>query len=275
MKKAFLTIALAAFAFAANAQFVVGGQIGFNTTGGNTSNHTQFGTVENNWTVPATGRTQFQLMPKIGYQLNDKMQVGAQLGLTYNWTKNYDVVSYFSLTNPVSTGYAYTAAYDKAENWRTRHNFGFAIAPYFRYNVTEFGKFTLFCEAQITLALNGKQHYHDFATEVTTTGGTILSHAIDTTYVGNTNSGSLAITVTPGLNYKFNDNISADLYIDLLGLGFTHAWTKTYVDASTGSTTSISESHTSNNDFYFIANANAQTLQSHLSAFRLGFNYHF
>ena len=31
--------------------------------------------------------------------------------------------------------------------------------------------------------------------------------AVDTSYVGNTNGGSIAFAVTPGLNYKLNDNL--------------------------------------------------------------------
>ena len=36
MKKIALTLVLAAFAMAANAQFILGGQLEFNTNGGNT-----------------------------------------------------------------------------------------------------------------------------------------------------------------------------------------------------------------------------------------------
>ena len=260
MKKVVLTLTLAAFAFAANAQFVIGGQLGFNTNGGRTANETNNGGTSAAWNVPATASSNLTILPKVGYQLNDNMQVGAQLGLTYNFTRTYGAIY----------GAAYTPAFDKAEDWQNQWNMGFQIAPYFRYNVTEFGNFTLFCEAALPININGKTHFKDHATEISA-----VQPAVDTAYVGNTNGGSFGITITPGLNYKLNDNISLDLYVDLLGLGFVHGWNRTYVDNSTSGTTNTRDTRVSTNRFYFTANMNAQTVAAHLNLFRIGFNYHF
>lgn len=261
MKKVVLTLTLAAFAFAANAQFVIGGQLGFNTNGGRTANETNIGGTSAAWNVPATASSNLTILPKVGYQLNDNMQVGAQLGLTYNYTRNYNVVGARA---------AYNAVNDKAENWQNQWSMGFQIAPYFRYNVTEFGNFTLFCEAALPININGKTHFKDHATAIDG-----VQTAVDTAYVGNRNGGSFGITITPGLNYKLNDNISLDLYVDLLGLGFVHGWNRTYVDNSTSGTTNTSDTRVSTNRFYFTANMNAQTVAAHLNLFRIGFNYHF
>ena len=76
------------------------------------------------------------------------------------------------------------------------------------------------------------------------------------------------------MNYKFNDNWSADCYIDLAGIAFTHTSTKTYV-GGTGATKDDLVSTDVDNTFGLIANASAQTLNAHLGNFRIGINYHF
>ena len=90
MKKIVLTLALAAFAFAANAQFVIGGQIGFNTDGGNTWNrYTAAGTTPTEYIIPHDSYTDFVFAPKFGYNLNEKMHVGITLGFTSEVHKDY------------------------------------------------------------------------------------------------------------------------------------------------------------------------------------------
>lgn len=270
MKKVLLTLAVTCFAFAASAQIVIGGQIGFNTNSGNSANHsihsgdaiTAFN-HDKTWDEPANSSASFTFMPKIGYNLNEKMQVGAQLGFTYNTSKTYNV------------GPAYTMTYPDAEDWSTSSNLGFTIAPYFRYNVAEMGKFTFFCEAQLSFSLNGKASIHDFATKIDDPVLGTVALAVDTTYKGNTSSNTLGITITPGLNYKLTDKISMDIYIDLLRLGFTHSTRTTFTDNTVGTVVDTQERVTTRNDFYFIANANAQTVRDHLDFFRIGFNYAF
>ena len=268
MKKVLLTLTLAAFAFAANAQLVVGGQLGFNSNSGNTNREIVSGSTTTAWTIPTDHSTDFQILPKIGYQLNDNMQVGAALGITYQYNRVYDPAAY-GTTTVVPTVKDRTA-------WTDDWTLGFQITPYFRYNVTQFGSFTFFCEAAIPVRINGKTNYHRYASAYTNNLN-IQVKEVDTTYVGNTNSGSFGITITPGLNYKLNENISLDLYIDLLGLQYTHGWRNTFVDNSalTPGTTNTTETTVTTNNFRFIANANAQSLNSHFNLFRLGFNYHF
>lgn len=260
MKKALLTIALAAFAFAANAQFVVGGQIGYNTNGGNTANENVTGATTTAWDVPTDIYSNLTIMPKLGYNLNDKMQVGIAFGLDYNYAKRYNTVY----------GGAYTALINDAEDWTTTGNTSIVLAPYFRYNLFTIGeKVTFFCEAQLGLTFGGKDKYTAHATAYAG------MPAIDTSFSGNTKSTVIDFTVTPGLNYKINDKFSADLYIDLLGLGYTYRSTNTFNDASVAGTTITNETTRTASYFYLTANANAQTIAGHLNLFRLGFNYHF
>lgn len=251
---------LVAFAFAANAQFVVGGQIGFNTNGGNNSHENVLGGTTTAWDVPADIYSNLTILPKIGYNLNDKMQVGVALGIDYLYSKNYNNVY----------GSAYTAGNDNAEDWSTAKYTDFVLAPYFRYNLFTIGdKMTFFCEAQLAMDFGFKPKFSEHATAIG------MLPAIDTSYTGNTKTTVIDFTVTPGLNYKINDKFSADLYIDLLGLGYNYRRSNTFVDYSTSSTTMTTETTITTSNFYLTANANAQTLNNHLNLFRIGFNYHF
>ena len=297
MKKVLLTLALAAFAFAANAQFVVSGQLGFSTNGGKTSETTTLGTTTENSTMPADVNTNIYFRPSIGYMLNEKMQIGLGLGLNYNYEKTYNTVwnvvtNVDPATSPLGRiGQAYGPYTDKAEDWVTKSSFDFTIAPYFRYYLMEAGNFNFFCEASVALTFNGRPHYHLFATKIDADPTHLVAgtaRAFDTTYVGdwggvavaNTNSeswtksGSIAVNIVPGVNYKFNERISADLYLDLLNVNFTHRWSNESYDRSTTATTNTGKTNTSSNSFNFGANFNSLSLNRFL-AFRLGFNYHF
>lgn len=260
MKKVLLTIALAAFAFAANAQFVVGGQINFVNTTGNTNNVNVTGTTTTEWNVPATNIMTFSLLPKIGYNLSDNMQVGVSFGVEYYTLKMFNNV-YGMAYNPVNTD---------AEDWTTNSGLVFQFAPYFRYNLFELtDNLTLFCEAQLGIAYTPEMKITDHATAVAG------MPAVDESYTDNTKILDVALTVTPGLNYRFSDNFSADLYIDLLGIGYAYNRTNVFNDLTVGGVTNTNETTTTQSGFFLTANANAQTLTDHLNLFRLGFNYHF
>lgn len=277
MKKVLIMLAFAGLAIAANAQskFVLGGQLGFNHTCG--SNHMEVNsTPAIDATIPGVfdvdsylsygtynmdpNTTTIALLPKIGYQLNDKMQVGAHLGWIFSKTKTF------------STPLNYVMYADQDyEGWVTRSQSVFVLAPYFRYNLTEFGKFTLFCEAELTFgfAPNAKVHYYESAYKDV---AGINHPEVDEDAEGyELKTTTIDLSITPGLNYKFNDKFSADIYIDLLRLGFNH----TAYKEVTETTTTTQELSSSTNNFYFSANADAKTISNHFDFFRIGFNYHF
>ncbi len=271
MKKVFLTIALAAFAFAANAQLIVGGNIGFNTFGGNTNNTNVAGTTTTEWAMPGDditniNTTSLTLLPKVGYQLNDNMQVGASFGIT--WSKEVDYSMYA----------AEYATIKDFEGWQSTSQMGIQIAPYFRYNLTEFGNFTLFCEAQLafTFGLNPTIHnYH-----VAYNNGLIDVPELDEDVEGfEMTSTGINLTVVPGLNYKLNDNLSLDLYINLLGLGFAYNSEKAFLDNEVlwGATPTPNTTETVYNttQFYLMADASTRSINNLLNVVTIGFNYHF
>lgn len=178
MKKILLTLALAAFAMTANAQLVLGGNVSASHDNTHTTNYVS-GTTENS----------FSIMPKIGYWLNDNMQVGVQLGWQYDYLRRYagDADTYRSTSDPTIT-------------------FGsqptIVFAPYFRYNVANWKNFTVFAEAQLNLGLHLESSTYNTVGSVTTNNGD--------------NYTSFGINVVPGLNYSFNEHISMDLYVNLL-----------------------------------------------------------
>lgn len=275
MKKALLTLALAAFAFAANAQFVVGGMIDYNTWGYNNSNENVIaGGTPTTTVIPGspwsnTNTSDLTILPKIGYNLNDKMQVGVAFGMTFSKIVDY-------------SGYlAEYAAVDDFEGYVITKQKSVQIAPYFRYNLTEFKGFTLFCEAQLGFTFGLNPYMHDYHCAYTYLGTSYDKADVDLMDGRKDTYTEIALTIVPGLNYKFNDKFSADLYVDLLGLGFNHRTDKSFRDwnviggAPAGTPTNTTETVENRNNFYLTANAGAQTLWNHLNAFRLGFNYHF
>lgn len=205
MKKVFLTIALAAFAFAANAQLFVGANLGFNTSNGTsqtvyTSGNT---TVTTDGVLPSS--TDFYFMPKIGYQLNDKMAAGIILGYSSSTTVT-------TLTNP------YGPLANNYEGTRTVASSTLNFTPFFRYNLMELNNFTLFCEAAIPIRISPAEkinEHEEYDNTVTN------KHITEDVNIEGWATTSYGLTITPGLNYKLSDNLNMDLYFNAIGLGFT------------------------------------------------------
>ena len=248
MKKVFLTLTMVAFAMAANAQFILGGQLGFSTTGGNT-HYEAIAPFTNAFDHPSTKTTDLRIAPSIGYMLNDKMQVGLSLMYVTGSSINYGTVGTY---------------YAGHEDWVKGKGGAFGIAPYFRYYFAQAGNFNFFCEAVLTFISSGRDHTHAYDNSTTP--------VIDVEADGPTSYSIIDFSIVPGVNYKFNDNWSADCYIDLAGLAYTRTATKNY-GTLTDPDALVSTNVATN--FGLIANASAQTLNAHLGNFRIGINYHF
>ena len=195
MKKVLLTLALAAFAMTANAQLVIGGNIGFNHNGNSAGDYSTNAT------------TSFSFMPKVGYWLNDQMQVGAQLGCNYNYRRVYD-------------------GDNNNDHYSSQTQMSWNFAPYFRYNLTSWKNFTVFAEAQVALGITPK--------------ASLKNNTTGTTADGNVKSFDLGVNIVPGLNYALTDNISFDLYINLAGVFYNFNKTTTTV----AGTDNVTRNHT-------------------------------
>jgi len=230
MKKILLTLALAAFAMTTNAQLVIGGNIGFDHDGNSRGDYSTNAT------------TTFSIMPKIGYWLNEDMQVGIQLGVNYDYTRTYDGDNnndhYYSTTQL---------------EWR--------FAPYFRYNFARWNKFTAFCEAQLGIGITPKSSWKNATT--------------DKDGNGNVSNLNINFNVVPGVNYALTEKISLDAYLDIFGLYYS--LDKTTTENPTGDV--ITRNHNwglmANMNAQPLLGVGATGLTGHFTFVRIGFNYAF
>ena len=197
MKKALLFFAVVAFAFTANAQFFVGGNLGLHRDAtGATYDGKTYGAKDVNF--------DFTFAPKVGYQINDAFQVGAK----FLWNRT-EALEYVALKSD-----DYKVDY-KDNNYVNM--FGFGI--FARYNVYNAGSLTVFCEADLSMLFGT---YKNSVTFVDGTGS-------DLTVDGN-KATDFRVGITPGLNYAFNEHFSMDLYLDLLGISYSKYSAKSATD---------------------------------------------
>lgn len=186
MKKVFLTLALAAFAFAANAQFVISGNLGFSHSG-------EKYTLDNkdDYSSNPMKFNNFNLALKAGYQINDNLQAGVLLG----YATNSDITEYPEATDPTKT-----------DSKSTRKINTINLGVYGRYNITSFGDLNLFAEGTVRIAMGSGKTDYEFP------GGSTSTDEPKTFGLG--------IDIVPGVSYQLTDNLSAELYFDFVSLGF-------------------------------------------------------
>lgn len=266
MKKTLLSIVLALAALAANAQLGLGGQIGFRTTGGSShySRVAPTATASYDYTVGGDvnmlSTTTVTVLPQVSYNITDKFDVGADFGAT--WSKTTDRSGYTTLRQRV----------DGFEGWQSTAGWSFLFAPYLRYKMAVNDRWTMFCEAQLTFSLTPNATRHVYESAYTLYGVDHPEVDMDDPSFSYHES-SISITVVPGVSYKINKWLEADLYIDLLGLGFIHSRSTTFNDYAVGSSTENTGEVTSiENQLYLTADATTHGLADHLNLFRLGFS---
>lgn len=247
MKKVFLTLALAAFAFAANAQFVVSGNLGFNRTG-----EKDFADGDQVYTASPQKTTNFNLSLRGGYMINEKLTVGLDFGFGMNTIKTETALA----AEPTKVN---TTTWDKSPSL----NFD----VFARYYCFELGKFNFFAEGSLGMSILQRNKVH---TEVETPSST--------TDQVNIKRNTLFVAFVPGVNYAFNEHWSMDIYFDFMGFGFRHnKWSYAEVDPTTGLATDKYDSknyETDNNLYLNIANGTI-TGNGILNNIRFGVNYAF
>ena len=198
MKKAFMTLAaVAAFSFA-NAQFFVGGSLGFTSGSGSSSvtvtetsgSNTETTTIEEK----NPSYSEFSFSPKAGYYLNDKLAVGITLGFsTYSETE-YDY-NYSNNLQQTEMSLKYT------ENM-------FGVAPFVRYHFAEWNNFSLFGELSMGLAFGSSKEIETSPNKEEEMKGPSLF--------------GFGVTIMPGISYKINDHIQLEATLDVFGLNYTY-----------------------------------------------------
>ena len=114
MKKLFLTLAVAFASLAANAQLYVGGEVGA-------------------WRNTDDNKTDFNLKPEIGYQLNDKWDLGIGIGFSHK----------------------YRGAEDGEYNVKTN---SFYVDPYARWSFVKFGPVRMFLDITAGVGTSKRKH---------------------------------------------------------------------------------------------------------------------
>jgi hypothetical protein len=194
MKK-FLTTAAAVFALVAvsNAQLFVGGNLGFSTSSETEKNSDGDGIKQNGASMS------FEFNPQIGFELNDKMSVGAYVILGTSSTKTFDG----SKDNKVTT--------------KTVSN-EIGIAPFFRYSFVEFGDFKVMAEAALPFAIaSGKLSYPD------------ADPARDAVKAPKTMN--IGLAVAPVVSYSISDRIDLEAQLNVFSLGYYFSSTNPNPDA--------------------------------------------
>lgn len=245
MKKLFLTIAISFMALAANAQIIIGGNIGFGMTNGNTVTTTTIGGTETTVTVDNPSTSNFYIMPKIGFGINEKMSAGIILGYSTTTATRFLNAAPIGATN--------------YEGWRKVTNNSINITPYFRYNAASLNNFTLFCEAALPIAISPETAIKNY--ESYDLAGNHVETNVDNKGAKQT---SFGITVTPGLNYALNSHLSMDIYFNAIGLGYITTKTTTVNETPAAKVVDVD----TDNDFGF----NVRTLPA---AVTFGINYAF
>lgn len=245
MKKSILTLALAAFAFAANAQFVVSGNLGFNRTGEKVYTNDDL-----DYTGGPQKTTDFNLSLRGGYMVNEKLTVGLDFG--------------FGLSNIKTELAGAEANKVNATSWDKSPELKFDV--FARYNCFQLGKFNVFAEGALGMRIFQRNKTH---VEVTTPS--LTTDAV------NMKVNTLFVEFVPGMNYAFNEHWSMDIYLDFMGLGFRHnKWSYAEVDA-TGAATDKYDSKNYDTDSRLYLNIANGTITGNgiLNNIRFGVNYAF
>ena len=216
MKKVLLTLALAAFAFAANAQLIVGGNIGINGTSNKGVNTNTFGGTTTTTEITGPKTLDFYIAPKIGYQINDNMSAGIILGFSHENTTR-TLAGPWSPTMALATNYKGTLK--DACNY-------ISIKPYFRYNVAQMNNLTFFCEAAVPVTIKTADKR-----VVNEEGDIAGTHTTSTTEITDNKYTSFGLDITPGFNYALNEHLSLDIYLNAINLGFNMTKTHTSTDS--------------------------------------------
>lgn len=170
MKKMILAALVAVASLSANAQVWVGGEVGF-SAGKTTNNGTKFGSGAD-----------FNLIPEIGYTLNDKFDIAVAIGIAHN---NGNGKAYAG-----SKGYdAYGMVLDDV------NRNAFTLNPYVRYKFANAGDFTFFVDGGFSYT---------------------MIH-----YSGNDdNANQWGLGFKPGIAYNISDKVSLVAHIGRLDYNF-------------------------------------------------------
>lgn len=192
MKKVILTLAAVALMGVANAQFFVGGNLGFGMDKGSRTVTTTTSGTSSEVSVDLPKTVDFGIFPKVGYQINDRLSAGLIFGFGMQKTTDWN-------------GPTTVENYESTENLKT-----WEVLPFVRYNAFNFGAFTMFAELQI--GVRGEFGTQRVEYDMAGTHRAVEADAPKTFGFG--------VNLVPGLAYNLNEHVSFDLYFNLINIGF-------------------------------------------------------
>jgi len=216
MKKIVLTLILAAFAFAANAQLVISANIGGSMTSGNVHTNTHVTVVTDStasFDTPMEDITSYTAGVKVGYKFG-KFQAGISGSYSATNITNQELDP--SFIPMVSTS---LPQYFVTTGQMSTKKSSFTVAPYFRYDVIQTGDVSLFVELSgfFTKVMNPL-----ITAEIHNLGP--AGFTFDTTFVDfprPVTSTSFGVSVVPGLSWQLSKHCGIDLYMDFLALAYS------------------------------------------------------
>lgn len=194
MKKLLIALVFVATGLVANAQFFVGGGIGFSHGAGyaeetftiNGIVDEDEGDLEYN---PRT--TTFSFAPTVGMMFSDKMGFGATIGFKQETTKSCTDVKKEEFDDKLGVS-------------------EFAFTPFFRYVFGDFGKIKLYADAKLPLAFaSSKMTYKDIEDDKEV----IVKEKGPKGF-------EVGFYIQPAFTYQFNEHISFNAELGLLSLGW-------------------------------------------------------
>jgi len=153
--------------------------------GGSFSINNTSNSATNSGTTTDEGETfSFGLAPSVGYYMNEKLAIGASISYNYANDTHYN--------NNSKTR-------DKVEDKQSM----FSITPFVRYHVLELGNLSVLGQAGLGLGFRSDK----------TTQGSVTTD--------NGSSFTLGLGVSPGVSYKFTDNIAIEAFLGSLAFANT------------------------------------------------------
>lgn len=206
MKKPVLSfLMLFAVTVAAQAQITVGISSGFNTIGSTVKS------PNNYWFDASNGNSYaYYLSPSLnlGYQLSNNIAIGLTGGIVY-----------YCEGESVDADIASLTQYNRADIHTASENLSWNAGVFARYNMHLIGNLSLFAHLKVDF---GSVYYRwvddwlDYQGQISRT--TTESYGAITYF-------SEAI-LTPGISYRFNSHLSADIYLNLLHIAYIHSTIK-------------------------------------------------
>ena len=190
MKKKIIALValLACFAMGASAQVYVGGSLGFTSSKLSTGGHDQDG-------------SSFKLLPEIGYQLDQDISIGVQIGYSHGYAA-FGSLTVTDIKAAMNTGIS--TMMDIYEDDYKLNSFTFA--PYVRYTFARYGQVNLFFEGSV-----GYSNVKSDDTPNTNGNATGSETKLDV----------VEIALRPGISFQLSDNVS--LLAKLGSVGFMQA----------------------------------------------------